>query len=91
MGGRLREARWPSGAASTLLQFRQLGDIDRDAPGLVLGQQIRRHTSARFILEIDICQRVAVVILDDEAGIVRLFDAVHGGGKRRLVTPGFGP
>jgi hypothetical protein len=35
------------------------------------------------ILEIDVGQRVAVVILDDEAGVVRLIGWVHGAGKRR--------
>jgi hypothetical protein len=35
----------------------------------------------RLILEIDIRQRVADVILDDEAGIVRLVEStVQGGG-----------
>ena len=52
----------------------QLGDVDGDAPRFVLGQQVRRSASARLVLEVDIGQRVAVVIADDEAGMVRLID-----------------
>jgi hypothetical protein len=55
-------------------QPRRLGDIGGDAPGFVAGQQLGRRTPPRLILEIGIRQRVADVILDDEAGIVRLVD-----------------
>jgi hypothetical protein len=48
--------------------------IGGDAPGFVLGEQFGCRRVAPLVLEIDIGQRVAVVILDDEAGIVRLID-----------------
>ena len=41
----------------------QLGDVDGDVPCFVFGHQIRRRTSARLILEVDVSERVAVVIL----------------------------
>ena len=37
-------------------QLRQLGDIRRDPPRLISGEQFRRRATARFILEIDVSQ-----------------------------------
>ena len=55
-------------------QLRQLGEVGGDAARLVAGQQLGRRTSARLLLEVDIGERVAAVILDDEAGGVGFFN-----------------
>ena len=57
------------------LQRRQRGEVRCDAARLVAGKQLGSSASPRLILEIDIRQRVTVVILDDEAGIVGLIDS----------------
>jgi hypothetical protein len=51
-------------------QVRQLGDVHCDAPRVVSGQQVRRRASARLILEVEITERLFVLVADDEAGIV---------------------
>ena len=43
-------------------QLRQLGDVGGDATGLVAGEQLGRRAPPRLILEIDIGQRLAVVV-----------------------------
>jgi hypothetical protein len=55
-------------------QLRQLGEVDRHPPGLVLGEQISRRASARLFLEIEIAERLSVGVLHDEARIVMLLD-----------------
>jgi hypothetical protein len=40
-------------------QIRQLGDVGRDAPGLITGEQLARGPSARFVLAIDEGQLLA--------------------------------
>jgi hypothetical protein len=40
------------------------------APRVVSGQQVRRRASARLILEVEITERLFVLVADDEAGIV---------------------
>ena len=50
-------------------QPRQRGDVGGDAPGLVAGEQLRRRAASRFILEIDVGERLPVVVADDEAGV----------------------
>ena len=52
----------------------QLGDVGRDAACFVFGQQIRSSATPRLILGNRHGQRLTVVILDDEAGIIRLID-----------------
>jgi hypothetical protein len=52
-------------------KLRQLGDVGGDGPGLVAGQQLGCCPSSRFILEIDVSERLAVVVAL-EAGIVVL-------------------
>jgi hypothetical protein len=37
-----------------LQQFRQLGDVGGDAPGLVAGEQVRRRPPSRLPLEIEV-------------------------------------
>ena len=53
-------------------------------PRLVAGHEIGRRAPARLLLEIDIGQRLAVVVPDDVAGAV-ISSTVHGDGKRRGV------
>jgi hypothetical protein len=53
-------------------RLRQLGDVHRDAPGLVAGEQMRRRPSS---------ERVAVGVADDKAR-VRLLD---GPGRRKAA------
>ena len=52
-------------------QRRQLRDVGGDAPGLVAGEEVRRRTPARLLLEIDIGERLTVGVADDEAGVHR--------------------
>ena len=56
-----------------LQQFRQLGNVGRDPPGLVTGKELRRRVPARLLLEIDVREGLARMILHDETG-VRFFD-----------------
>jgi hypothetical protein len=65
-------------------QLRQLGDVRRDPPRLIAGQQLRRRSPAGLILEIDVGERLAGVVLHDEAG-VRFLDDPRGG--RRCPGP----
>ena len=48
----------------------QLGDVDRDPPGLISRQHLCRRSPAGLILEIDVGQRVPGVILHDGAAIL---------------------
>jgi hypothetical protein len=67
-----------------LQQLRQLGDVYGDAPRLVAGEQVCRRTPSRLLLEIDVGERLPVVIADDEVQ-ASVSSAVQGGGKRRAV------
>ena len=60
-----------------------VGDVDGDAPRLVARHQSRRRSPAGLLLEIDVSQRLAGVILHDEAG-VRFLD----GPRRREAAGG---
>ena len=87
MKGGLRWSNWLklSIQASRLLQkLRQLGDVGRDPPRLVRVSRMRRRAPAGLLLEIDVGERVPVVVPDDEAG-VRLF-----GDLRRREAAGLG-
>jgi hypothetical protein len=48
-------------------QVWQLGNVQRDAPRLVAGEQMRRRAPSRLVLGIDIGERLPVVVADDEA------------------------
>jgi hypothetical protein len=52
-------------------QFRQLGEVRRNAPGLIARQQVSRPAA---ILEIHADERVAVEVAHDKAGVFVLFD-----------------
>src|SRR5215470_7004779 len=41
-----------------------LGGVDGDAPGLVAGHETRRRSPSRPLLEVDVGERVAVVVAD---------------------------
>ena len=46
--------------------LRQLGEVRRHPPRLVAGQQLSRPASPRLVLEIEVAERLPVVIADDE-------------------------
>ncbi len=48
-------------------QLRQLGDVGRDPPRLVAGEQFGRRPPSRFILAIDESKCLLVAVADDEA------------------------
>jgi hypothetical protein len=48
-------------------QLRQLGDVGRDPPRLALGHGIGSRAPAGLILEIDVRQRMAVVVFHNKA------------------------
>src|SRR5581483_2592574 len=52
--------------SAALQQVRQLGDIRRDAPRLVLGHELGSRSPAGLLLVIDIRQRLPVGVADDE-------------------------
>ena len=54
-------------------QLRQLGDIRRDASGFVSGEQMRRRSSAGFVIEIDVGQRLPI-----GAGLIRTERGLKG-------------
>jgi len=54
-------------------QIWQLGDIRRDAPGLVTREQLGRRAPAGLVLKIDVSEHLLVGVTDDDAGV--LFDA----------------
>jgi hypothetical protein len=63
------------GPASLLSQKTwQLGEVYSDPPSLVLGEQVGRRASARLVLEVEIAERLTVLVADDEAGVVVLFE-----------------
>ena len=64
-------------------QLRQLGDVCRDAPRLVACEQVGSRAAAWVILEIYVCQRMAVVVPHDEAGRVPKTEAQLG--YKRLI------
>jgi hypothetical protein len=69
-------------------QLRQLDDVGGDAPGLISRQQLCRSL-ARFILELDICERLADTIPHDETG-VRFLDGPRrreAAARSQLTTP----
>lgn len=55
-------------------QLRQLANVGRDPPGLIFAQQLRCRLAPRLILKIDIGERLAVVIANNEAGVVRFIE-----------------
>jgi hypothetical protein len=51
-----------------LQQVRQFSNIHRNPPRLIPRQQFRRRSSPRLILEIDIGERLTVMVVDNKAG-----------------------
>ena len=47
-------------------QLRQLGDVRSDAPRLVAGEQIGSRAPAGVTLEIDVGERLTVLVADDD-------------------------
>jgi hypothetical protein len=65
-------------------QLQQLGDVGEDAPGLVAGEQLGRSSASRLLLEIDVGERLTVLVPDGEAGppAPRLSTAAGSGVRR---------
>ena len=59
--------RLTSDRAATRPMCHHASIVTGDAPGLVAGEQTGSRPSARFILEINAGQRLAVGVADDEA------------------------
>ena len=70
-----------SGVSRLAQQLRQLGDVHGDAPRFIAGEQLRRRAPTGLLLEIDVGERLPVVIADDVAGVGLL-----GGPGRREVA-----
>ena len=49
--------------------MRQLRNIRRNAPCLIAREQVRGRAPAGLVLEIDVRQRLPVVVLHDETGV----------------------
>ena len=64
-------------------QVKQLGEVNRQSPRLVLGPQIGGRAPAGLILELEIGKLQSVLVTDDEADIVHLVDR-----PRRRETAG---
>jgi hypothetical protein len=64
-------------------KFRQLRDIRRDPPRLVPGEQASGRSTARLRLIVDVAQCLPVVIPDDKAIPVMLFNIP----RRREAAP----
>jgi hypothetical protein len=66
-----------------LQQLRKLSNVGGDAAGLVAGEQVRDRAPSRFLLEIDIGERMAVGVMDDEALSPELGVGSFDGPRRR--------
>ncbi len=64
----------------------QLGEVRRQAAGLVLGQQLGRRSPTGFVLEIEIPERLPDVVADDEARVVVLLNRP---GRREAARGGY--
>jgi hypothetical protein len=49
--------------------LRQLGDIGRNPPRLILGEQLGGRAPTRLLLEIDVSELLTVVIAHDIASV----------------------
>jgi len=79
---RVNDPRWTRRLCDEL---RQLGDVGSDPPRLVPSEQLCRRAPAGLLLEIDVSERQAAVILHDEADVrfldgPRWREAVAGSG-----------
>ena len=64
----------------------QLGDVGGDAPRFVAGEEVRRRTSSRLPLEIDVSERLPISIADDEGPTTQLgVGLVDGPGRREAA------
>jgi len=80
------QSRGPVNAKLLLAQqLRQLGDVCGDAPRLVAGEQLGRRAASRLILEVNVGERLAAVVADDEAGVGLL----DGPGRREAGEKAF--
>ena len=71
---------WLSWSALPAQQFGQLNEVRHHAPRLVAREQVRRCTSARLVLEVEIAERLTVLVTHNEAcGLRRSMAAGSGG------------
>jgi hypothetical protein len=66
-------------------QLRQLGEVNREPPRLVLGEQIGGFAPADLLLEIEIAEPLPVLVADNNQASL-CSSIVQGGGKRRGVV-----
>jgi len=71
----------PSQCSLPPQQLRQLGNAERDPPGLVAAEQLGSWPPAGFLLEIDIGERLLVAVADDKAGV----RCLHGPWRREAA------
>ncbi len=78
--------RQEAAALSVSHQTRQPGDVGGDSPGLVIGEQFGRRASSGLVIEVDVGERLAVAVADDEALPIELRVGLLDGPRRREVT-----
>ena len=64
-----------------------LGEVRRQPPRLVPGEQLGRLAPTRLVLEVETPKRLPVRVADDEAGVVRLMERP---GRRKAAGGGHG-
>jgi len=62
------------------VRLRGLSEIATNPPRLILAEQLGCRSPPRLVLEIDVGERLSVVVAHDKTG-----GTDHGGGKRRTV------
>ena len=75
-------------AGSFWCQLRQLGDVRRDAPRRVPGEQLRCRLAACLTFEIHVGERVPVSAADNEAPSIQLGIGLVDGPRRREAVLG---
>jgi hypothetical protein len=69
-----RSGRPPCSILWPFQKLRHFGDVDRDAPSFITRKQVGCGAPAGLALIVDVCERNAVVIAQDETGGVRVLD-----------------
>jgi len=66
----LDHAKEISEQVSRALIAMQLGEVDRQPPRFVPSQQLGRVSPAGLVLEIEVAERLSVLVAYDEAGVI---------------------
>ena len=77
-----------AGASQNAEQLRQLGEVRRHPPRLVLGEKLRRRAPIGLVLEMDVGERLPVGVADDEAPPMQLEVGLVDGPRRREAALG---